>query len=225
MALKWNIFERINVLIVDDDMFNRQLIISFLSKIPNISCIEAENGIEALALLKEEEAIDIILLDLHMPKMNGAETLLHIKKETKYDLIPIVLITTDENELKQMNVLDADDVMFKPFKGLDLETKIFNCMIVREEKILIQEELIKEGVYFEKVQDFSFTSMHHHEETLKKEDIILPNDKKEEKEEKEVKNIEQNNEEEKIPIITKEPISIFQTIKNFFKNFFSQGKN
>ena len=219
MALKWNLFERINLLIVDDDMFNRQLIISFLSKISHIRCLEAENGIEALTLLEEEKQIDIVLLDLHMPKMNGAETLLHIKKETKYDLIPIILITTDENELKNMNVLDADDVMFKPFKGSDLENKIFNCMIVREEKILIQQELIKEGVYFEKVRDFSFTSMHH-EETLKKEDIILPNDKKKE-EKKEKQTIEViNNEEEKIPLIKEEPVSLFITIKNFFKNFF-----
>ncbi len=63
--MKWDRFGSITVLIADDDAFNRQLIVSLVSKIPTIDYIEAENGIEALEYLAERE-IDIILLDLHM---------------------------------------------------------------------------------------------------------------------------------------------------------------
>lgn len=122
--MKWNLLGDICLLVVDDDEFNRHLVISLLAKIPSISFIEAGDGEEALSILKQTE-VDMILLDLHMPKMDGYETLKAIKKEEKYDLIPVAIVTTDEQEMNKLYSLGADDFISKPFKLSELESRIY----------------------------------------------------------------------------------------------------
>jgi len=122
--MKWDRFGSITVLIADDDAFNRQLIISLLSKIPTIKYIEAENGIEALEYL-EKEKIDIILLDLHMPKLSGIDVIKEIKKDRELSLIPIIIISTDELISKKLKTLGADDFVSKPFRLTELQSKIY----------------------------------------------------------------------------------------------------
>jgi len=122
--MKWEALGDIALLIVDDDAFNRQLVVSLLAKISSINFFEAEDGVEALEILTKKP-IDMILLDLHMPKMNGYETLKAIKKEPKYDFIPIVIITTDEQEMNKLYSLGADDFISKPFKLTELESRIY----------------------------------------------------------------------------------------------------
>jgi len=122
--MRWDSLGFITVLIVDDDAFNRQLIISLLSKIPTVEYIEAQNGIEALEILASN-SIDIILLDLHMPKLNGVDTIKEIKKSIIDSLIPIIIITTDEIVMKELYELGANDFLSKPFKLNDLAQKIY----------------------------------------------------------------------------------------------------
>jgi putative two-component system response regulator len=122
--MEWEKLGSITVLIADDDAFNRQLIISLLSKIPSIKYIEADNGIEALDYL-EREKIDIILLDLHMPKLNGIETIKEIKKSETLALIPIIVISTDEMVMREFFELGANDFISKPFKLQELQAKIY----------------------------------------------------------------------------------------------------
>jgi len=122
--MKWEALGDIALLIVDDDAFNRQLVVSLLAKISTINFFEAEDGVEALEVLRKKP-IDMILLDLHMPNMNGYETLKEIKKEPKYDFIPIVIITTDEQEMNKLYSLGADDFISKPFKLTELESRIY----------------------------------------------------------------------------------------------------
>ena len=149
--MNWNIFETVNILIVDDDDFNRELIISFLLKIQNINCIEAENGLVALGKLKKHP-IDMILLDLHMPTMNGADTLKQIKEDLSYQLIPVIIITSDRKDNKHFKVLNAaDNFLFKPIESVDLEYKIYNYMKLRQEKLLFQEELRAQWSMFNKI--------------------------------------------------------------------------
>lgn len=122
--MKWNLLGNINLLIVDDDPFNRQLVVTLLEKIKNIHFIEAEDGKEALKAL-EEHNIDMVLLDLHMPIMDGYETLEAIKHEEKYDFIPVAIVTTDEQEMNKLYSLGADDFISKPFKLSELESRIY----------------------------------------------------------------------------------------------------
>ena len=122
--MKWEALGDITVLIADDDAFNRQLVVSLLYKIPTIHFLEAEDGVEALELLSQN-SVDMILLDLHMPKMDGYDTIREIRQEAKYDFTPIVIITTDEQEMNKLYAMGADDFISKPFKLSELSSRIY----------------------------------------------------------------------------------------------------
>lgn len=148
--MEWNKLGDIKLMVVDDDEFNRQLVMSLLSPIKTISFIEASDGVEALALLKQTE-IDMVLLDLHMPNLNGYKTLEAIKKESNYDGVPVAILTTDEHEKTKLYALGADDFLSKPYKLSELESRIYTHMENRQqekvkEPIVIQEQSINESV-------------------------------------------------------------------------------
>ena len=65
--------KRQKILIVDDAEFNREILKEFLGKA--YSYLEAENGIQAIRILEENPEIDLMLLDVNMPQMNGFEVL------------------------------------------------------------------------------------------------------------------------------------------------------
>ncbi|MBI9052525.1 MAG: response regulator [Bacteroidales bacterium] len=85
--------KKYNFLIVDDIFMNRMLLKEIISKISN-STTEAENGLEAIEILQNQQ-IDIVLMDIEMPKMNGLETTKYIRSEFKPPLnkIPIIALT------------------------------------------------------------------------------------------------------------------------------------
>ncbi|MCK4441731.1 MAG: response regulator [Sulfurovaceae bacterium] len=122
--MKWEALGDITVLIADDDAFNRQLVVSLLDKISTIHFLEAEDGVEALEILSKQN-VDMILLDLHMPKMDGYDAIREIRQEPKYDFTPIVIITTDEQEMNKLYAMGADDFISKPFKLSELSSRIF----------------------------------------------------------------------------------------------------
>jgi CheY-like chemotaxis protein len=112
--MNWIGLGETKILIADDDAFNRQLIIALLAKISNIKVIEASDGLDALKILRQE-SIDMLLLDYHMPRMNGDELLQEIKMCRELSKIPVAVITTDESEMRHLYELGADDFILKPF--------------------------------------------------------------------------------------------------------------
>ena len=129
--MRWKALGNIRLLIVDDDAFNRQLVVSLLGKIPTINFFQAEDGEEALSILGKR-SVDMILLDLHMPKMDGYETLKVIKENPLYKSIPLAIITTDEQEMNKLYLLGADDFISKPFKLSELEARIYKHIEKRQ---------------------------------------------------------------------------------------------
>jgi len=133
--MTWDKLGKIKLLVVDDDEFNRQLVMSLMSQIGNIEFLEAEDGIEALSILKQTE-IDMVLLDLHMPNLNGYDTLLAIKKEPNYKHIPVAILTTDEQEKRKrclkcrtffMHSDEANKFHFIPNAWLKVQIILFGC--------------------------------------------------------------------------------------------------
>lgn len=118
------ILKKTTVLIAEDDRFNRLLIISMLAKNKQIKVLEAKDGEEALEMLSKHN-IDMLLLDIHMPKMNGLETLNEIRKIEKIADIPIMVISSDETEKKQSLELGADAFIPKPFNLRALEQQVY----------------------------------------------------------------------------------------------------
>ncbi|MEA1891253.1 MAG: response regulator [Campylobacterota bacterium] len=136
----WSDLDDIKMLIVEDDPFNRLLIKSLLEKVPQISFLEAADGVEALEILKQFK-LDMLLLDLHMPNMNGHETLAAMKKNKSYNDIAVIAMTTDELEKREFYKQGADDFISKPFKLEELESKIYhNIKDKREDMSDGQEE-------------------------------------------------------------------------------------
>jgi len=102
--------ENIRILIVDDDEDDRQLFIESAKEVDeNITCITANDGQQALEILKNKENAlpDFIFLDLRMPRVSGRNTIEEIKKDTNLCDIPVIIYTTsrqleDSDELKKM---------------------------------------------------------------------------------------------------------------------------
>ncbi len=138
--------DNVNILIVDDDSFNRLLIKSLFDKKSNknIHVYEAEEGREGLDILNQED-IDVILLDLHMPGMNGYAFLEALKryKQNFEDLI-VIAITTDIDEKENLIAAGADDLIAKPFKLDILESKIYKYL--KRKKSIINHCISKKSV-------------------------------------------------------------------------------
>lgn len=85
--------EKFNFLIVDDILMNRLLLKEIIQELGN-TIREATNGKEAIEII-EKENIDIILMDIEMPVMNGVETTLYIRNEMLYpkNMLPIIALT------------------------------------------------------------------------------------------------------------------------------------
>jgi CheY-like chemotaxis protein len=80
------------VLIVDDDLRNIYSLTNALEE-EGLKCITAENGRAAIRILKEQPDIDIVLMDVMMPEMDGYEATLEIRKMDKFGKLPVIALT------------------------------------------------------------------------------------------------------------------------------------
>lgn len=87
-----NIFNGKKVLVVDDDVRNVFDLSNAFEKEGITVCI-AQNGQECLNMLMEDQDIDLILMDIMMPVMDGYEAMRTIRKDTRYDHMPIIALT------------------------------------------------------------------------------------------------------------------------------------
>jgi CheY-like chemotaxis protein len=96
-----------NILLVDDDEDDQVLFIDALNQINNsLNCYIANNGIEALNTLRQTSPMpDIIFLDLNMPKMGGYECLAEIKKERKFNHIPVIIFSTTKIDSERQRTI------------------------------------------------------------------------------------------------------------------------
>ncbi|OHE21077.1 MAG: response regulator receiver protein [Sulfurimonas sp. RIFOXYD2_FULL_37_8] len=118
-------FKELVVLAVDDDMINRKLLKSMLAKNENVKeILEAQNGTDAISQIKSRPDINLILLDIIMPIMNGLEMLEVVRADTQMDHIPIIVLTTDETKKSQALELGANGFLMKPIRNGDLTQKI-----------------------------------------------------------------------------------------------------
>ena len=104
------------MLIVDDAEINRASLMSIFEDRYRI--LEAENGKEALEVLEREDYhVDIILLDLMMPEMDGPEFLKHKKQIAPLVDVPVVIITADDTTEQQIDTMrmGANEYIVKPF--------------------------------------------------------------------------------------------------------------
>lgn len=118
------------ILIVDDESRMRKLIGDFLVN-NNFDIVEAVDGEDALKVFYSTKGIDLIILDVMMPKMDGYEVLKTIRNDSK---VPIILLTAkgEENDQLKGFISGADDYIQKPFSPKILVARI-NAVLRRNE--------------------------------------------------------------------------------------------
>lgn len=97
------------VLIVDDEFLARKLLQGYVQKMPNLELVgTAQNSFEAFSFIKEHP-IDILLLDIHMPDLNGIELARTLKN------VPVIIFTTAYSEYAlESYEVNATDYLLKP---------------------------------------------------------------------------------------------------------------
>ncbi|WP_300701564.1 hybrid sensor histidine kinase/response regulator transcription factor [Bacteroides sp.] len=125
---------RENILIVEDNTDIRQYLSTELGQSYRI--LEAENGEEALNILKEQE-IDLVLTDVMMPVMDGLKLCKHIKQNLYTCHIPVIMLSAKTDLKEQLEGLQvgADDYIPKPFSLAVMTTKIKNLFRTRHRAI------------------------------------------------------------------------------------------
>jgi putative two-component system response regulator len=117
--------KKLKILAVDDDIINLKLLKSMLMKSPNVSAIvEAKNGADAIGILKSQDDIDIILLDIIMPVMGGIEMLKVIRADDSLRQLPVIVLTTDETKKGEALDCGANGFLMKPIRERDVLSKI-----------------------------------------------------------------------------------------------------
>jgi len=121
----------LKVLIVDDEYTNRKILSRRLAKDGHTVFI-AKNGQEGVALFERENP-DLIIMDIMMPVMDGYEATRIIKEKAGESFVPIIALTSleDENELAGCIVAGADDFLSKPVTPTILNAKIDSLMRIR----------------------------------------------------------------------------------------------
>jgi two-component system chemotaxis response regulator CheY len=103
-------------LIVDDSSAMRAYLKMILKSV-GFEVRDARNGQEALAVLREGERPDVMLLDWNMPEMDGFETLRAVRAEVKWNDIRVMMVTTETEMAEMSRALEAgaDEYVMKPF--------------------------------------------------------------------------------------------------------------
>ena len=118
------------VLAVDDDFINLKLLKSMLMKSGKVvEVVEAKNGSDAIGVLKQRDDIDLILLDIIMPVMNGIEVLKVVRADDNLCQLPIIVLTTDETKKSEALEFGANGFLMKPIRNSDLMTKIATVIL------------------------------------------------------------------------------------------------
>ncbi len=128
------------ILIIEDEVSIRTIIKKYLSKF-DIECIEAENGKKGLEVFeKNKDSIDLIIMDVMMPEMDGIECTREIRKLSNVPIIILTAKSEDEDEIEGLEV-GANDFVTKPFN--------LEVLLLRIKKIINLDsnndlELVKE---------------------------------------------------------------------------------
>ena len=110
-----------NILVVDDEKLIRSVIKDYLLN-EKFMVYEAENGEEALRVFKEEK-INLVILDVMMPKMDGIETLKELRTISE---VPVIMLTAIKEETDKIHSFDlgVDDYVTKPFSPKELVSRV-----------------------------------------------------------------------------------------------------
>lgn len=114
------------IMVVDDDDMNLQMAEFILKKEMDVNIVLADSGYKCIELLQKKTAVDLILLDFQMPRMDGIKTLETIRGHREWKDIPVIFLTAaaDKNTVIRAGKLGVDDYIKKPFTPADLIERV-----------------------------------------------------------------------------------------------------
>jgi diguanylate cyclase (GGDEF)-like protein len=129
------------ILIVDDTDYDRDLIAQALKISGHTDLVFAESADKAFQILEldssesSETEIDIILLDINMPGINGIEACSRIKSVSRFHDIPVIMVTAmiDDDTLKKAYQAGAMDYISKPFRIVELLARVESAFRLKKE--------------------------------------------------------------------------------------------
>lgn len=133
------------VLIADDSELNREMLVGILGK--QYHYLFAEDGVQAVEQLGLGVPVDIVLLDINMPKMGGFEVLRIMKERRWIEECPVVIISTEDDVtcIKKAYELGATDYITRPFNALAIIHRVENTLaLYAKQKRLVR--LVEEQV-------------------------------------------------------------------------------
>lgn len=119
------------VMLVEDDEDDQYLFCEALMELhPYINCQIANNGAEALELVKQQPPFDLIFLDLNMPKVDGFECLKRLKENPVHQHIPVVIVSTSRRpeDIEKCKLLGASMFVSKPASFGELFGKMLDIL-------------------------------------------------------------------------------------------------
>ncbi|QFR50092.1 response regulator [Sulfurimonas lithotrophica] len=128
------------ILIIDDAEININVLMELLDdKYDILASLDAKDGLEIL----KEEKVDLILLDIIMPEIDGFEVCKRLKSDPDTKDIPVIFITasTDEDSIERAYDVGAVDYITKPFKAKEVLSRINTHLALSEQKIILEKDL------------------------------------------------------------------------------------
>jgi class 3 adenylate cyclase len=123
------VFAAFSVLVVDDSRTLRKILIRELNSLGFHNILEAADGLEAIATVKSKP-VDLMLLDMEMPELDGLGVLAQLKAHDAYKTLPIIVISGADQFEKTIKCIEigAEDYLPKPFDPILLRARIFSSL-------------------------------------------------------------------------------------------------
>ena len=138
--------EKEKILIADDSAMNRAILTEMLGD--GYEILEAENGCQAVSIMQTNVDIDLLLLDIMMPEMDGFDVLAMMNKYHWIDDIPVIMISAENasSYVERAYDLGATDYISRPFDMAIVRRRVINTlMLYAKQKRLVR--LVAEQVY------------------------------------------------------------------------------
>jgi two-component system chemotaxis response regulator CheY len=107
---------RMKILVVDDMPLMRHVLINMLRQLDYKDIVEATDGLQALNIL-QNQMFDLVITDLHMPKMDGITLLDNIRKDAELKNLPVLMVTCEDSSSTVKKAINAkvSGFIVKPF--------------------------------------------------------------------------------------------------------------
>ena len=122
--------KRQKILIVDDAELNRDILKEILGE--TYTYLEAENGKQAIQIMGDNPGIDLMLLDINMPQMNGFEVLKWMNQSQCMDETPVIMISSEDavDTMREAYEMGITDYISRPFDSVIVKKRVQNTLIL-----------------------------------------------------------------------------------------------